>query len=216
MTETQHGSEMNQVIDVSFALQLAEAPLDHGYVLYGALSRALPALHEAEWLGVHPLKGRVIDGMLHLGGRPQLCLRLPLQRIPDALPLVGRTLHIGQRRAVVGVPTIHPLRPAASLDARMVAIKLTKMPRGGGRLDQLAFRQAYEQEIERQLAALGIKNRPFVLCGKRTMTIAGKRILGYAVRVSQLTDDESARLLAQGIGGRRRMGCGIFRPTRGK
>jgi CRISPR-associated protein Cas6 len=208
------------VVDVSFPLQIASAPRDHGYMLYSALSRAVPALHEAKWLGVHPLSGRRIDdSQLEVGPNARLRLRLPADKIPAILPLAGATLDLMGVKAVVGVPTIHALSPAASLDARMVAIKLTSAPRhensalGRETLDVGAFSARYEAEIKRQLSAIEI-HKPFEIRGRRSITVAGRRIVGYSVRVANLVADESLRLQEVGLGGKRRMGCGVFRPTR--
>ena len=41
-----------------------------------------------------------------------------------------------------------------------------------------------------------------------------KEIVGFALRVEELTAEESIRLQEKGIGGRRRFGCGIFVPER--
>jgi len=37
--------------------------------------------------------------------------------------------------------------------------------------------------------------------------------VGYAVRVSGLSDEDSLKLQERGLGGKRRMGCGVFVPT---
>ena len=42
--------------------------------------------------------------------------------------------------------------------------------------------------------------------------IKDKSIVGYALRVVGLTAEESIRLQETGLGGRRRMGCGVFLP----
>jgi CRISPR-associated protein Cas6 len=42
--------------------------------------------------------------------------------------------------------------------------------------------------------------------------VTNRRIVGFALRVTALNVDESLRLQAQGLGGRRRMGCGVFVP----
>ncbi len=208
------------VVDVSFPLQIASAPRDHGYVLYSAISRTVPALHEAKWLAVHPLPGRLVDDdTLAMGRHARLRLRLPADKIPAVLPLAGTTLNLMGVKAVVGAPTIHALAPEASLDARMVAIKLTALPHRDNRelgrqtLDVDALRARYEAEIERQLTAIEI-HRPFQIRGRRSITIAGRRVVGYSVRVTNLAEEESVRLQELGIGGKRRMGCGVFRPTR--
>ena len=39
-------------------------------------------------------------------------------------------------------------------------------------------------------------------------------MIGYALRVFGLTAEESIRLQEEGLGGRRRMGCGVFLPIR--
>jgi CRISPR-associated endonuclease/helicase Cas3 len=208
------------VVDVSFPLQIRSAPRDHGYILYGAISRTVPELHEAKWLGVHPLCGRPIDdNTLEMGRHARLRLRLPADKIPGVLPLAGATLNLFGLKAVVGVPTIHALAPAGSLDSRMVSIKLTSAPHrensalGRETLDVAAFDARYKSEIERQLSAIEI-HRPFQIRGRRCLTVAGRRVVGYSVRVTDLLQDESLRLQGVGIGGKRRMGCGLFRPTR--
>lgn len=48
------------------------------------------------------------------------------------------------------------------------------------------------------------------------MRIKDKMVVGFQVEVTQLTGEESITLQEQGIGGRRRMGCGIFVPLRGR
>jgi CRISPR-associated protein Cas6 len=44
------------------------------------------------------------------------------------------------------------------------------------------------------------------------LRIQGRRIVGYALRVVGLTDEDSVRLQEEGLGGRRRMGCGVLVP----
>src|SRR5207244_1427760 len=107
----------------------------------------------------------------------------------------GSKLDINGAALVLGVPRVHTLEPAASLDARMVAIKLTSAPRhahadlGRDTLDVGEFAQRYSEEIARQLGAMGI-DRPFQLCGRRRVMVAGRRIVGYSVRVTGLAAAE--------------------------
>ena len=208
-------------VDLSFPIIGERVPRDHGYALYGAISRAVTALHGATWLGVHPLSGaRVDDATLQFGQRSQLRLRLPVERIPEVLPLAGAKLDVAGAPIRLGAPSVHALVPAASLDARLVAIKLTAAPRrlneelGREALDVAGFAERYAKEIRRQLDALGIGS-PFELRGRRSVTVDGRRVVGYSVRVIGLGADQSIALQERGIGGKRRMGCGVFRPTRG-
>ena len=207
-------------VDLSFPVLGERVPRDHGYPLYGALCRAVGALHGAAWLGVHPLSGTQVDaGTLQLGRRSQLRLRLPADRIGAVLPLAGARLEVSGSSLRLGAPSVHALVPAASLDARMVAIKLTAAPRrrneelGRDALDVTGFAERYAAEIKRQLEAIGIGS-PFELRGRRSVTVGGRRVVGYSVRVIGLGADESIALQEKGIGGKRRMGCGVFRVTR--
>ena len=209
-------------LDLGFPLHGASMPLDHGYGLYAAISRAVPALHEARWLAVHPLAGTPNGkDMLRLREDASLILRLPPERIPDVLPLAGQVLEVAGHLLALGAPSVRALIPAASLDARLVLLKLTSAPRrenkelGRESLDAAAFAERYVAELTRQLIKLDIPSAP-QLRGRRSMTVDGKRIVGFSVRVSGLSAGQSLVLQTHGLGGKRRMGCGIFRPTRGR
>jgi hypothetical protein len=48
-------------VDLAFSLiGTKPIPADHRYHLYAALSRVLPALHQGNGIGVHPIRGRQI------------------------------------------------------------------------------------------------------------------------------------------------------------
>jgi CRISPR-associated protein Cas6 len=207
-------------VDVSFSLSGRSFPLDHGYCLYGAISRRLPGLHGARWLGVHPLSGKRLDANhLVLGQRPELRLRIPLEHIPSVLPLVGCSLDIAGHPLMVGVPTIHGLDPSTSLDARLVVIKLTCIARRHNDeidrdvIDGKELEQRYLAEGRRQLDKLEVTGE-IALTGRRSVKVAGRRVVGFSVRVTGLSEAGSIRLQEEGLGGKRAMGCGIFRPTR--
>lgn len=208
------------VVDLSFPIRGSHVPRDHGYALYSALSRSVPALHEAPWLGVHPVSGKLVGDDIFLGRGATLALRLPADEIRTALSLAGIRLELGPGPLVLGAPSVYPLQPRASLDARAVLLKLTSPPTRSspghdrGVLDNDALADRYRAELRRQLRALGIDAEP-QLTGRRTVTIRGKRLVGFSVRVAGLDADASLLLQARGLGGRRAMGCGIFRATRG-
>jgi CRISPR-associated protein Cas6 len=77
--------------------------------------------------------------------------------------------------------------------------------------------------VEHQLEALEIQGTVCLELAKekdeldpyarRVVRIRGKAITGYGVYVSGLNDEDSLKLQAMGIGGRRRMGCGLFVPV---
>ena len=209
-------------VDVAFPVKEARVSRDHGYALYAAISRLVPELHAARWLGIHPLSGKPApDGTLAVAPASGLRLRLPVERIGDVLALAGGRLDVGGVALSLGAPSVHALVPAASLDARLVLVKLTGVPRrdhptlARSSLDRAAMEGRTLAELTRQLRDLGIESEP-ELKGHGRMTVAGRALVGFAVRVQGLDADASLALQTQGLGGKRRMGCGLFRPTRGR
>lgn len=190
----------DRVIDLCFRITGTVVPLDHGYLLYSALSRALPALHDGPSLGVHPLTGMRVGRELKLSRGSRLRLRLPASQITGVLGLAGTRIAINGGALHIGVPEVRPLQPAAVLQSRFVNIK--------GFQDDEPFRGA----AQRQLVALGSRGR-ITVGRRRVMRIKDKTIVGFRVVVSDLTAEESIALQEHGIGGRRRMGCGIFVPV---
>ena len=106
------------------------------------------------------------------------------------------------------------------VELQQLAIKLTLAPRrvhpelARETLDVAGFAERYAREVKRQLEAIGI-SKGFELRGRRSLTVGGRRVVGYSVRVTGLSAKESLALQENGIGGKRRMGCGLFRATRG-
>ncbi len=216
------------VIDLSFRLSGSAIPADHGYSLYGALSRICPFLHappgegEASGFtcGVHPVNG-VLTGnrMLTLNKDSRLTLRLDSTHIINVLAIAGKELNIDGHQVVIGIPEPKALKPAETLYARLVTIK--------DMLDPNDFLTA----AKRQLDALGVscdiglilREGPVTLEGhtppagrspyvRRTLRIKDREIVGFALRVDKLSPEHSLLVQEYGVGGRRRFGCGIFVP----
>ena len=187
-------------IDLAFRLNASVVPVDHGYALYAALSRIVPEIHEAKSLGVHPIRGIYSgNGMLQLSESSRLVLRLQDEEIHVYLKLAGKRLKVGEHSLGVGVPEIRMLRPVASLRARLVTIK--------GFLQEEEFVAA----VKRHLEQLDV-NGQVHLGTRRTFQIKDKQVVGFEMGVTQLTAEESLTLQEQGLGGRRKMGYGVFVP----
>lgn len=208
-------------VDVCFGLSGRSVPLDHGYALYAALCRQVPPLHEKRWLGIHPLAGQPKDkGLLELRPGAELRFRIPVTNIPELMPLIGVSLDLAGHPLMLGSPSIRSLVPSRSLDARLVAIKVTNPVRcasqeeGRQVLDSKALQSRFEAEAKRQLGRLEVKGE-LAVYGRRSIRVAGKHVIGFSVRITGLTEADSIRLQEHGLGGKRSMGCGIFRPTRG-
>lgn len=208
--------------DVSFRLTGTTIPADHGYHLYSAVSKVMPEIHDNEEIGIHPINGKIAGNrLMTITDRSRLIIRLPSELIKLVLPLAGKVLSLEKNDIRAGVPQTLALKPVARLHSRLVLIK--------GFMDPEPFLEA----VQRQLDALNIKGKPLLVeqakvvkanedktTGshspylRRTMRIHDKEVVGFALKVEQLTAEESIRLQEKGLGGRRRFGCGIFIPDR--
>lgn len=197
---------------VHFPVQGRQLPADHGYALYSAITRHLPALHGASWLGLELLSGVPWrEGIIVLPTRgAHLRLRIPADRYGHVLPLAGRRLDISGHTIRLGIPTARPLTPTPSLYARIVTIKKFTEP------------EPFLDAARRQLDALGLTTTlelPTDEQGRfrrRIITIQGQHVVGFSLAAHGLNDDDSLRLQTSGIGGRRAMGCGHFNPIANK
>jgi CRISPR-associated protein Cas6 len=208
-------------VDLLFPVSGETLPTDHAYPLYGALSRIVPDFHRRDgdlrFASINGVRGP--KGHIQMYGGSRLRVRLPADRIATALPLVGKALTLGEHSIRLGVPQVLTLVPAATLQARLVTFKHA--------LDAVAYLNAANQ----QLRELGIAATAEIPVIQRAVAIAGqpnrqgeprrmvlrikeRRIVGYALRVSALTAEESIHLQEHGLGGRTRMGCGFFVPAR--
>ncbi len=68
-------------------------------------------------------------------------------------------------------------------------------------------------QAEAQIGAEAITPRPDQP-GRRALRIRDRRIIGYTLQITGLTAEEPLPLQEQGLGGRRRLGCGLFLPLR--
>jgi CRISPR-associated protein Cas6 len=199
----------DHVVDLFFHVQGKEVPVDHGYTLYSAISRILESGEENKWLhnadnvGLLPIRGHYAgQGKLMLDQHARFGLRLPVNLIPKVLRLAGKRLDVNGEALRVGVSTTSALIPAPVLYAHIVTTKNGE--------DEARF----DAEVQRQLSALDIKGKP-ARGPRRIVTIKDKKVVGHSLLVSELTAEESIRLQEQGLGGRRKMGCGVF-VARGK
>jgi CRISPR-associated protein Cas6 len=189
------------VVDLLFPVQGGPVPLDHGYLLFSALSARLPELHGHQDIGVFNLRGaRAGRDVLGLE-EGTLRLRCSTEALPLLLALTGGTLELAGRAVRMGVPTVRALPKPSSLSARMVTFKHA--------LDEQSFHAA----TLKFMAELGCTGRPHV-GRRRVINIAGRKVVGFALDVSELSPESSLKLQEMGLGGRRHMGCGLFLPTR--
>jgi CRISPR-associated protein Cas6 len=133
-----------------------------------------------------------------LARRAKLALRVPEGRRDDALSLAGRTLDVGGSELAIGAGVVRPLWPWATLHAQLVAT---------GASGEVAF----QGEVAAWLQARGAGCQ-FITGRRRTLAAGTREIVGFSVVLHGLTPEASLAIQADGMGGDRALGCGIFVP----
>lgn len=201
----------NPYIDLSFQILGDTLPADHGYGLYAALTHWNEVIHNLEGLSIQTITG-IPDkkGKIYLTEKSQLRMRLPYEQVPLVYGLAGKTLTIGKHTIRLGIPQIYLLRPTANLLSRLVVIKGYQEP------------ENFLQATLRQLENLGIEGTVIIPINeegnaeRKTIKIKQFTVVGFKLGIFDLSDEDSLKLQIHGLGGKRRMGCGIFVPFASK
>ena len=191
-------------IDIAFRVSsTGTIPADHGYLLYAALSRKLPYLHESLDVGVHPIRGRQLgDRRMALQDFSRVTVHADVEAIRHFIPLSGSSINLAGTSLLLGVPELRQLEPAPDLRCRLVVIKLSHSP--------TVPEDAFLKSLTEQLQALDVTPDEVLLGDRRTLRIKDCEVVGYEVCLAGLTAAASVRVQEQGLGGRHRMGCGMF------
>lgn len=108
-------ADTSPYVTVHFHVQGRQLPADHGYALYSAITRQLPALHGQSWLGIELLSGVPWrEGIIVLPTRgATLRLRIPADRYGQVIPLAGRRLDISGHPPTPRYPHRAPASPGS-------------------------------------------------------------------------------------------------------
>lgn len=190
--------ETMEMVDVAFSLRGGSIPADHGWQLFRLLTARLDWLAAEPDAGVHPIRGaRAVAGEIHLGSRARLMLRLPRQRVEQSFELAGARFDLGGG-IEVGSARLRPLIPHGTLYSQFVTT---------GTSDEAGF----QREVDAALHNAGIRCK--VVCGKaRRAQTQDADIAGFSLMLHELSSEQSLSMLAAGLGGARKLGCGIFVP----
>lgn len=184
--------------DFAFPVRGNRVPYEHGYLLYSALSGVCPALHERQDAGIFQIPSTSTgEGRGTLGKDATLKIRGPASLYPSLVQLAGEAFELEGDRIRLGVPAAYPLRPAQKLEAALVVIK--------GYMEKGDF----EEAVGRQLDALEV-DCSTEIGDRNVVRIKGKSIVGFGVELADLDANDSLLVMQEGIGGRRKMGCGLF------
>lgn len=216
---------VKESIDISFRVHGLELPADHGYGLFAAICQQVPILRADRTIRLltvagHPDKnGKITLKRDRSGVQKQdrdrfrdlsrMRIRVAQENAHHFFKLGGRQLSVGIHEIVLGVPAILPLKPAASLLARMVVIAGYQQP------------DTFLAAVNRQLRSLGVRSgvaeiplNKYGQIARKTIKVKGDTKVGYSVKITGLTDEDSLFVQHRGIGGKGHMGGGFFMPYR--
>jgi CRISPR-associated protein Cas6 len=201
-------------VDLDFPVVSGDfAPADHGYAVYSAISHACGEIHSRKDISINTITGQPDrQGKIQLGSRSTLRIRLPYDAIAMLLPLAGQQLKLGTHEIQLGIPRMSQLEPSSLLKSRIVTIKKFQEP------------ELFLDAVRRQLAALEIAGTAIIPLNQKSeadrkaIKIKSYSIVGFGVEVGDLSDEDSIKLQIAGLGGKHKMGCGIFNslPRRGQ
>jgi CRISPR-associated protein Cas6 len=191
--------------DLTFNITGEAVPLDHGYELFSATAHFQPEVHKLNTIGIHTIAGIPKEGVIYLNKNSRLRIRLPVDQVHLVYPLANKSLRIGKHTIRLGIPDICLLQPASRLRSRIVVIK--------GYEEEEGFLAAAQRQIE----TLGIQGTITIsrkadgTPRRRTIKIHNRTIVGFGLEVINIICDEDSLVLQMyGIGGRHKMGCGLF------
>jgi CRISPR-associated protein Cas6 len=204
------GSFVLSYVEMGFPIVSGELlPADHGYGLYSAISHISGEIHDRDNISIQTISGRSDEqGKILLHSHSQLRIRIPYEPeiISLILPLAGQRLTIGIHQIQLGIPAMSPLQPVSTLRSRIVTIKKFQEP------------EPFLEAIQRQLDAMEISailkiplNRKGEI-DRKAIKIKQYTVVGFGVEISNLSDEDSLKLQITGLGGKHKMGCGIFNP----
>lgn len=198
---------MSNYVDVAFRITGESVPVDHGYGLFAGISKVFQPMHEDVDWGVHPIWGeQSLPGHLRLSRDSRVKIRIPADQIATLLPLAGKAIDVRGKTVRLGVPEVHVLQPSSSLRARYVTIKGYEEP------------DVFGEAVGRQLDAIippEVRDAIVIKVGaRRIMRVRQYTIVGFELSLHGLTEEASLSIQKVGIGGKRKMGAGIFTPLR--
>jgi CRISPR-associated protein Cas6 len=197
---------LNPYIELVFPVVGQNLPIDHGYQLYSALKYKLMQLQDWDNISVKTISGKLdrnIRNEINLTDRSQLMIRLPADKVPFVYSFSGKSLTIGKHKIRLGIPAINFIQPKSKLRSHIVVIRGYEEP------------QSFLEAAQRQLNELNIQTNIKLILNKngisKRKTIRVKQTLvGFGMEVSNLNEADSIVLQEQGLGGKQKMGCGVF------
>lgn len=198
------------VVDLQFSIECKLLPVDHAYALSVAIQKALPWFAEDEIAALHTIHGadsgngwerpEAADDVIYLSRRTKLVLRVPAERIEDAMALCGQELDVAGNPMKVLKASKRLLEVCTSLYSRHVAAE----PGEGEEL--------FLQRIIGELRGMGLRFKK-ILCGKEhSLKTPQGELITRSLLVAELNFDDAITLQERGVGAKshKKLGCGLF------
>ncbi|MFA5759510.1 MAG: type I-MYXAN CRISPR-associated protein Cas6/Cmx6 [Clostridia bacterium] len=187
-------------IDILFPLSFRHEsiiPRDHGYLLYSGISRIIPKIHNDD-VFIHRIHGINERNWIRLTNYSVIGIRINIDEAECLRELVGSRIRIGKEEVWLGKPGYRKIEMSDKLFVPGVTIKFCEIGSGGllgNFMDAIHKKIGIDIKVE-------IKRRAYT-------EVKGKKLCGYDIFLDGIDLKESIRLQEEGIGGRKRMGCGI-------
>ena len=200
----------DNVVDLQFSIECKLLPVDHAHALSVAIQKALPWFAEDETASLHMIHGadsgngwerpEAADDVIYLSRRTKLVLRVPSERIDDAMALCGQELDVAGYSMKVLKGNKRLLETSTSLYSRHVAAE-----QGEGE-------ELFLQRIIGELRGMGIRFKK-ILCGKEhSLNTPQGTLITHSLLVAELSFDDALTLQERGVGAKshKKLGCGLF------
>jgi CRISPR-associated protein Cas6 len=178
------------LVQINFSVKGSFLPADHNYALYAALINFNPLLRSLDWqLGtINGVPNK--KGLIQLGNKSSWFIRIDHQYINLFSDLAE--IRLGAWTIQVAIQSIVKIEIHLTLVSRLVVIK------------------GY-QEIEPFYQSL-LRKFPLtpIIGDRKTIKIKQFTVVGFSVTYLDLDGTNAQTLLNQGLGGKRRLGCGVF------
>lgn len=200
----------DRIVDLLFSIDCKTLPVDHAQSLADAIIQVLPWFADDPETGIHVIhvaesgngwmRPDDAGDMLYLSHRTKMTLRLPKERVDDALQLTGHTLMVAGNAIKIGEGKVRLLSNTATLYARFVASP-------GGESEE-----AFLSRVVKTLRDDGLKFKK-VIAGKENLIATHEGpLLTRSLLVGDLKPDDAVALQETGLGNYRKLGCGLFIP----
>ncbi|MGK7936341.1 MAG: type I-MYXAN CRISPR-associated protein Cas6/Cmx6 [Xenococcaceae cyanobacterium] len=197
---------LNPYIELAFPVMGQKLSIDHGYQLYSALKYRLAQLKDWNDISIKTISGkldRYKRNEINLTDRSQLLIRLPADKIPFVYPFSGKFLTIGKHKIRLGIPEMNFLQPKSKMRSHIVVIKNYQEP---DTFFKAAQRQLEQLDIQAEIKL--IANQEGI--PKRKTIKVNQTLVGFGLEITNLREEDSLTLQEKGLGGKQKMGCGVF------